>query len=60
LQNLVNMMAIPSSLNYAIMGGVILIGVLIDQQFDAYRQRRRIAEAARQNPQAGAQVTAAE
>ena len=48
LQNLVNMMQIPSSLNYAIMGGVILIGVLIDQQFDAYRQRRRIAEAARQ------------
>jgi ribose transport system permease protein len=60
LQNLVNMMSIPSSLNYAIMGGVILIGVLIDQQFDAYRQRRRIAEAARQSPQAGVQVTAAE
>jgi ribose transport system permease protein len=60
LQNLVNMMSIPSSLNYAIMGGVILLGVLIDQQFDAYRQRRRIAEAARQNPQAGAQVPAAE
>lgn len=48
LQNLVNMMAIPSSLNYAIMGGVILLGVLVDQQFDAYRTRRRIAEAARQ------------
>ena len=60
LQNLVNMMSIPSSLNYAIMGGVILIGVLIDQQFDGYRQRRRIAEAARQNPQAGAPVSAAE
>jgi len=52
LQNLVNMMSIPSSLNYAIMGGVILLGVLADQQFDAYRQRRRIAEAAKQTPQA--------
>jgi ribose transport system permease protein len=48
LQNLVNMMNIPSSLNYAIMGGVILLGVLVDQQFDAYRTRRRIADAARQ------------
>ena len=57
LQNLVNMMSIPSSLNYAIMGGVILLGVLADQQFDAYRQRRRIAEAARQ-PAATSRLTA--
>ncbi len=48
LQNLVIFLNIPSSLNYAIMGGVILIGVLADQQFGAYRERRRIAEAARQ------------
>ncbi len=48
LQNLVNLLGIPSSLNFAVMGGVILIGVLIDQQFGAYRERRRIAEAARQ------------
>ncbi|MEP7239738.1 MAG: ABC transporter permease [Devosia sp.] len=49
LQNLVIFMNIPSSLNYAIMGGVILIGVLADQQFGAYRERRRIVEAARQS-----------
>jgi ribose transport system permease protein len=52
LQNLVIFLNIPSSLNYAIMGGVILIGVLADQQFGAYRERRRIAEAARQPAQA--------
>ncbi len=31
LQNLVNLLGIPSSLNFAVMGGVILIGVLVDQ-----------------------------
>jgi ribose transport system permease protein len=51
LQNLVNLLGIPSSLNYAVMGAVILLGVLIDQQFGAYRERRRIAEAARQSTQ---------
>ena len=40
LQNLVNLLGIPSSLNFAVMGSVILIGVLADQQFDRYRQRR--------------------
>jgi ribose transport system permease protein len=39
LQNLVNLLGIPSSLNFAVMGSVILIGVLADQQFMAYRQR---------------------
>ena len=48
LQNLVNLLGIPTSLNYAVMGGVILIGVLVDQQFGAIRDRRRIAEDARQ------------
>ena len=52
LQNLVIFLGIPSSLNFAIMGGVILIGVLADQQFGAYRERRRIIEAARQPAQA--------
>lgn len=47
LQNLVNLLGIPSSLNFAVMGGVILIGVLVDQQWGAFRARRRIAEAAR-------------
>lgn len=47
LQNLVNLLGIPSSLNFAVMGGVILIGVLVDQQWNAFRARRRIVEAAR-------------
>jgi ribose transport system permease protein len=33
LQNLVNLLGIPSSLNFAVMGSVILIGVLADQHF---------------------------
>jgi ribose transport system permease protein len=45
LQNLVNLLGIPSSLNFAVMGGVILIGVLADQQFARYRQRRTGARA---------------
>ncbi len=40
LQNLVNLLGIPSSLNFAVMGGVILIGVLADQQLTRYRNRR--------------------
>lgn len=31
LQNLVNLLGIPSSLNFAVMGAVVLIGVLADQ-----------------------------
>ncbi len=41
LQNLVNLLGIPSSLNFAVMGTVILVGVLADQQFSRYRERRR-------------------
>ncbi|MGG7576961.1 ABC transporter permease [Rhizobium sp. Nf11,1] len=48
LQNLVNLLGIPSSLNFAVMGGVILIGVLIDQQWHSIRAKRRLASAARQ------------
>ena len=48
LQNLVNLLGIPSSLNFAVMGSVILIGVLADQQFKIYRERRAVAEAARE------------
>jgi ribose transport system permease protein len=40
LQNLVNLLGIPSSLNFAVIGGVILVGVLADQQFMRYRSRR--------------------
>ena len=50
LQNLVNILGIPSSLNFAVMGTVILLGVLADQQFEA-RQRRALATAAA--PRAG-------
>lgn len=45
LQNLVNLLGIPSSLNFAVMGGVILVGVLADQQFNRYRIRKRAARA---------------
>jgi ribose transport system permease protein len=56
LQNLVNLLGIPSSLNFAVMGGVILIGVLADQQLVSYRQRSVGARAAR--PQTSPAATA--
>ena len=37
LQNLVNLLGIPSSLNFAVMGTVILIGVLVDSQLPKIR-----------------------
>ena len=43
LQNLVNLLGIPSSLNFAVMGSVILIGVLADTQFSEYRLRKAAA-----------------
>jgi ribose transport system permease protein len=45
LQNLVNILGIPSSLNFAVMGAVILVGVIADRQL----QRRRIAKIAQIN-----------
>ena len=47
LQNLVNLLGIPSPLNFAVMGGVILIGVIVDQQWGRFRERRHAMEAAR-------------
>ena len=41
LQNLVNLLGIPSSLNFAVMGSVILLGALADQQFSSGRLGRR-------------------
>jgi ribose transport system permease protein len=38
LQNLVNLLGIPSSLNFAVMGSVILIGVLADNELSRRRQ----------------------
>jgi ribose transport system permease protein len=35
LQNLVNLLGIPSSLNFAVMGAVVLVGVLADQWFQS-------------------------
>ena len=54
LQNLVNLLGIPSSLNFAVVGGVILLGVLGDQQWGSFRERRRIEDArARARTQTG-------
>ena len=44
LQNLVNLLGIPTSLNFAVMGTVILAGVLADQAL----QRRRAIQVAEQ------------
>jgi len=51
LQNLVNLLGIPSSLNFAVMGSVILLGVLADQQFTRRRRRKAVA------PSAGVKTT---
>ncbi|MEP6828030.1 MAG: ABC transporter permease [Aestuariivirga sp.] len=42
LQNLVNLLGIPSSLNFAVSGSVILAGVLADQEYTKYRKRREL------------------
>lgn len=42
LQNLVNLLGIPSSLNFAVMGAVILLGVMTDQFFTSRRNRQQI------------------
>ena len=56
LQNLVNILGIPNSLNFAVMGTVILLGVLVDQQLQA---RRRLAAAAAGSARAAAAATLA-
>jgi ribose transport system permease protein len=40
LQNLVNLLGIPSSLNFAVMGAVVLIGVLADQLLQQRRSKK--------------------
>lgn len=42
LQNLVNLLGIPSSLNFAVSGSVILFGVIADQEFQKHRKRREL------------------
>jgi ribose transport system permease protein len=49
LQNLVNLLGIPSSLNFAVMGGVILIGVRVDQPGGVCRERRLMLGATRKS-----------
>lgn len=53
LQNLVNILGIPSSLNFAVMGGVILLGAMADRHLVARR-------AARIGAPAGTRAAAAE
>src|SRR5687767_7939248 len=43
LRNLVNLLEIPSSLDFAVMGAVILVGVMADQIFTERRNRRQVA-----------------
>jgi len=43
LQNLVNLLGVPSSLNFAVMGAVILLGVIGDQIFKRRAARARLA-----------------
>src|SRR2546430_2187121 len=42
LRNLVNLLGIPSSLDFAVMGTVILLGVMADQIFAERRNRRQV------------------
>ncbi len=42
LQNLVNLLKIDTSLNFAVMGAVILLGVLADQFFTERRNRKQV------------------
>ena len=41
LQNLVNLLGIPSSLNFAVMGAVIFLGVLVDSISGKRRQKQQ-------------------
>jgi ribose transport system permease protein len=54
LQNLVNILGIPSSLNFAVMGTVILLGVLADQQLQKRREAAIAVAAQRGRPVAQA------
>ena len=42
LQNLVNLLGIPSPLNFAVMGAVVLIGVVGDQLFQRRAEKRSV------------------
>jgi ribose transport system permease protein len=42
LQNLVNLLGIPSSLNFAVMGAVIFLGVLVDQISGQRKKKQKV------------------
>jgi len=50
LRNLVNLLGIPSSLDFAVMGAVILLGVMADQLLSERRSRRQIKMMRTPNP----------
>ena len=60
LQNLVNILGIPSSLNFAVMGTVILLGVLADQGLAARRKTQALDRALAPSAVPGAAPGAAE
>jgi ribose transport system permease protein len=57
LRNLVNLLGIPSSLDFAVMGAVILLGVMADQILSERRNRRQIASL-RESARASSEPTA--
>ena len=44
LQNLINLLGIPSSLNFAVMGAVIFLGVLVDQILGQRKSRPQVLD----------------
>ena len=44
LQNVVNLLGIPSPLNFTVMGAVVLVGVLADQIFQRRAERKLARE----------------
>jgi ribose transport system permease protein len=46
LQNLVNLLGIPSSLNFAVMGAVIFLGVFVDQVSGQRQKKKQVLAAA--------------
>jgi ribose transport system permease protein len=61
LQNLVNLLGIPSSYNFAVMGGVILLGVTVDQLLSKRRSARKAVMSENPGPpaQSGFEVVSA-
>jgi ribose transport system permease protein len=52
LQNLVTLLGIPSSLNFAVMGAVIFIGVMVDQLLGSRKRRVKAPAAVQQQADA--------